>query len=64
MQVSRKATPEKRRRQAVLRDSVITKLVNATPEQIDSWVDHNVVNLEDIKDVLKRILKQLAVLSG
>lgn len=39
MQVRKLKSTRDIQREAVERDSVITKLVNATPEQIDSWGD-------------------------
>jgi hypothetical protein len=44
-------------------DAVLTTLVNATPADIDTWVENNVTDVQGVKDILKKILRLIGVLA-
>lgn len=58
MRVDHKATPAEKR-QAVGRDSILSVLEDASPEEIGAWVDSNIQSLLDVKDLLKLLLIRL-----
>jgi len=41
----------------IKQDPIVKKLSKATYQQIDEWVDKNVTGIEDIKHILKWLLK-------
>jgi len=47
----------------VKRDAVIQTLQNATPAQIDNWIEANVNSLAEAKTVLKAMAKVIALLA-
>lgn len=53
MRVNLKAPESKKIKQ----DDIIEKLMNSTTEQINHWVDNNVNDLDDVKLVLKKIIR-------
>ena len=65
MRLNIKSTSELRQRgeleRAVHADPDLQTLLHASEAQIDAWVDRQVTDLEDVKALLKRVLKVLAV---
>ena len=53
MRVDIKA-PEKNK---LKRDTTIAALLEATHEQINTWVDNNVNDIDDVKSILKKIIR-------
>jgi len=53
MRVNFKA-PEK---QKIKQDITLKALSEATPEEIDAWVDENLQNIDDLKAALKKIIR-------
>lgn len=51
-------------KQALKGDTPAKQLLKASPEQINSYIENNVTNLESAKDVLKILARALAVVGN
>lgn len=51
-----------RHRAEVKRDAVLVALKDATPQQIEAWIDNNVTSLAEARAVLKALAKAVALL--
>ena len=67
MQVDINVTGEKRIKgqfkKFIKNDALIKGLLTSEPDQIETWVDNNINNLSDAKDLFKKILLMLRFIS-
>lgn len=49
--------------EAIKQDQEVIQLLKANPGQIDNFIDNNVTNMAEAKDVLKRIARAVSVLA-
>lgn len=56
---SRKVPPEKKTRQEAVKTCHVLRL---HPDRVDAFVDENIHNMNDVKGVLKDILRGMSVL--
>ena len=64
MQLNIKGTPAAKARAELKTDAVFQALNDATPAQIEAYLDNNINNLNDAKLMFKRILLMIRALSG
>lgn len=64
MRHNNKATPIVRAKAELKADAVFQQLQDATPAQIQTWLDNNINNLNDAKLMFKRILLMIRALSA
>jgi hypothetical protein len=62
MRLDIKNNPYLRMKQIVNNDTAIKNLLTSTPEQIENYIDTNVNTLNDVRFVLKKILKLIVIL--
>jgi len=60
MRLDIRATPQQKVRESIDKSSMLKHLVTLSPGDIDEWVDSNVTSLNDLKTILKEILKVVA----
>lgn len=48
--------------QKLKQDLILQVLINATPKQINTWVDKNISTLDDVKSILKKLIRLNACL--
>ena len=60
MQLNYKA-PKKDKLEADIRESaLLNSLIKLNPDEIDEWVEKNISSLDDVKSVMKEVLKTTA----
>lgn len=57
MKVDHKVSDRFKEISDIREDEILKSLSNMTTQQINNWVDNNVKNIEDVKKVLKKIIK-------
>jgi len=60
MRLDIRATPQQKVRESINKSSMLKELLSLSPDDIDEWVDSNVTSLNDLKTILKEILKVVA----
>jgi len=60
MRLDIRATPRQKVRESIDKSSMLKELLSLSPDDIDKWVDSNVTSLNDLKTILKEILKVVA----
>ena len=48
---------------AIKQDNAVKQLINASPDQIETWITNNVTNLAEAKAVLIRLTKALSAVA-
>jgi hypothetical protein len=48
-------------RRAAQHDPLLQDLIGMSPEEVDQWLDDNVLNIPDIREVLKSLVKAVMV---
>ena len=62
MQINITASEKKNLRNLIDNDLILNGLMSATYPQIDTWIDNNVTNLVEAREVFKRLVKVMAYL--
>lgn len=57
MQVNITASEKKKIKNILDNDPIISALMTATYSQIDTWIDNNVTNVSEAREVFKRLVK-------
>lgn len=57
MSINVQATEQAKRKKDIKRDTQLQLLLNKTPQELDEWINANVNSLEDVKFVMKRLLR-------
>lgn len=57
MKVIIDASESKKNSDYLAQDLIVQKFLNMTNEEIDNEIDINVININDIKELLKRMIK-------
>jgi len=59
MRINHQSSTKDKAKLAIKLDSMMQALQDATPMQINNWVDNNVNNLADVKKIIKVLLIHL-----
>ncbi len=59
-----RAIKDQRRAEAaqIKADNQVRQIINASPTQIDNWIDNNVTNLAEAKELFKRLAKAISAI--
>ena len=61
MRLDYRASSTEKIKAGVSKSALFASLRDKTPDEIDSWVDSNVKSIDDVKDLLKELLKAVSL---